>query len=237
MTANSKTAMADVSQTISEILERASDQDFFRPADCDRILEPERRRAYAALVRRIGRRYAACTLANFELYDDKQRAALQRIKRFAGELPERIAQGDGLLLFGEPGTGKDHLLAAMSYIAVLEYGFQVEYLTGAELYARARQRIRDDADEIDFVEQYRRPHVLVLSDPVPPKGEVRQFGVETLQWVVDARYRDRRPTWATLNIVDKADGDAKLAAPLMDRLRHSATCIGCDWESYRKTTK
>ena len=75
--------------------------------------------------------------------------------------------------------------------------------------------------------------MLVLSDPVPPKGELSDYSESILYRIVDARYITMKPTWTTMNVASGEEADRRLGAPIVDRLRHGALCLSCDWPSFR----
>ena len=78
------------------------------------------------------------------------------------------------------------------------------------------------------------PHVLVLDDPLPPNGRLSDYQSAMLYRVVDGRYRNLKPTFVSMNVSGPAEADARLSAPVVDRLRHDALCLVCDWPSYRQ---
>ncbi len=138
-------------------------------------------------------------------------------------------------MIGNPGTGKDHLLCALMWYAILRYGFSVEWQNGMELSSRMRDRIgEDDAEpEERIIKRLVKPHILVFSDPVPPKGEVGRYQAEILYSIIDQRYRAMKPTWVSANVYGGDDARNKIADNIVDRLRHDSLVINCDWESYR----
>jgi hypothetical protein len=52
--------------------------------------------------------------------------------------------------------------------------------------------------------------------------------------LIDDRYNDCKPTLVTMNVADGKEADTKLGSPILDRLRHGAITIKCEWPSYRK---
>lgn len=217
---------------------------WFRPWD-DVLPPSERRPAYLALAKRLGRAYLRCTIANYEIYDRQgdsermsQAAVRDRVMAFATELPERIKSGRAnLCLYGNVGTGKDHLATALAYHAVLRLGWRVEWANASDLYMHNRDRIdADTASEEKFLRRYTTPLVLYLSDPVPARGPTSAAQADLLLRILDRRTRDQLPTWVTLNAIDGADAEKRLASPIVDRLRQNAVCLDCMWESHRPRT-
>jgi DNA replication protein DnaC len=187
-----------------------------------------------ALAAHLGRRYwpEAVTLATFERYDKAQDVALKQLQAFLAGLPEKIEAGEGLVLAGEVGTGKDRLLAVALYAACATH--KVEYRSGQDLFGLFRDRMDQGAAEEQGIRDLFAPDVLALSDPVPPAGALSAWRLELLYRVVDRRYRDRRPTWVTINATGSADAEAKLGSQVWDRLQEGATVIPCRWTSYRE---
>lgn len=206
-----------------------------------RIPEKLRAKHRERLVRSLGLRYAHCSLSNFRVYEEttnedrlSQRQVLDQIQAFASDAPTRLAKGGGVVLFGKPGTGKDHLLCALAYWVILNYGFSVQWTGGPELYERARDRIRDDHEaERKMIQAYCKPHILIISDPIPARGSVSPYSADIVQRIVDHRYRHLKSTWATMNVHDGREAEQRLASPIVDRLRHNALCLECNWSSFR----
>ena len=142
--------------------------------------------------------------------------------------------GDGVVLFGPMGTGKDHLLVALARVAILNHGYSVRWISGMQLYADFRQAIRDNASEQIIVQRATNPDILILSDPQLPRGELSDYQASMLFWIVDARYSMRRPTWVSLNVADGTEAERRIGAATVDRLRDGAVTVACDWPSYRK---
>lgn len=205
-----------------------------------RDAERERRYALAILQHDLGARYAprrVADLATFEIYDHRQTAAVDAIKRYAAHLGKHVAAGDGLVLYGAIGTGKDHLLAWLLYQAARKHGLTCRWLNGQEFYGQIRDRISRDESEAELMSRLCAPDVLAISDPSPPAGDASNWNLSQLYRALDRRYRALRPTWVTLNASTVEEADERLSAPVFDRLRDGAVLIPCFWESKREPAK
>ena len=198
--------------------------------------ESERRAAWGRIVGMVGKRYADCTLDNFATNVDPvaQSAAVRVVREYAENVADNIASGRGVLFYGPPGTGKDHLATALMRYAV-EAGYHVEWADGADLYSEIRDRIADEENESEFVRRYTKPALLVISDPLPPLGEVKSaFQLSMLFRVLDRRYREQLPTVVTVNVADRAELERRLSPNIVDRLAHGTLAVHCNWPSFRR---
>lgn len=207
--------------------------------------EAERSKASQQRVRqlslRLGKRYspALASLETFKVSNVEQKSALDRVKAILADLKTSIEEGRGLLLYGSVGTGKDHLLAAMLYAATLA-GFDCQWVNGQEIFSSFRDNMDSGERESTLMSRFVTPHVLGISDPIPPlldPNKPNAWRAELLYRVLDARYRDCKPTWVTLNAKSPEDADAKLSEPVFDRLQDKAEFIACFWPSYRERKK
>ncbi len=232
-----------LSGLLSEILDAVeADHPRFRPME-PRVPEGDRRTAYVRLMKQLGIRYRRCDFNGYRVYEEKadgrvsQQEVFTALVEMAEDLPDRLQDGSGVVLFGRPGTGKDHLLVALAYSAILQWGYVVQWINGAGLYQQARQLIDDKGSEAAFILRFTESQILFISDPIPPKGETSRYGVDVLQRILDRRYRDCKSTWATLNVHDGQEAEARLASPITSRLRHGSLCLRCDWADYREARK
>ncbi len=190
------------------------------------------------LALQLGARYspARVSLDRFRIYHDAQKPVLDRLRALAPRLVELVGQGRGLIFFGPVGTGKDHLLAALLY-AVAEAIVEEKpchWVNGQEVFGQSRDRMKADLLEGELIQELARPQVLAISDPVPAVGELSAWNVGLLYRVLDRRYREMKATWASLNALSVEDADAKLSAPVFDRLREGAELFPCFWPSWRE---
>ena len=187
------------------------------------------------LWRERGSRYEKCTLEHFITRNAAQRKVVAAMMDYAADLRGYVGGGRGLLLLGPSGTGKDHLVAALFNPAV-DARLSVKWISGALLFSRLRERIDSTGEsERKLLEEFTLPNILAISDPVPVGCELTGYQRVMLYQIVDARYNNRRPCWVTINASSGAEVDAKLGAPIVDRLRDGALSLACDWPSYRKS--
>jgi len=202
----------------------------------------ERFNAAASLTSKVGHRLGYASFKSYVVSEHKatnrpsQAEAAQQVEDFAWNLPEPMKTGGGLVLFGRPGCGKDHLAVAAGYFGILQHGYSVQWIHGLELFEQSRKLIRTDGDESYFVREFVKPKILIVSDPIPPKGDASQYNADVLMRIVDRRYRETRPTWFTLNVLDGEEAERRLASPIVDRVRHGSLCLECNWPSYRQPT-
>jgi len=142
-----------------------------------------------------------------------------------------VANGVNVLLVGPSGTGKDHLLACLVH-AALAADVTVEWETGATMWLGLRQAIQTGRER-EWIASLVRPWVLVLSDPIAPHSEVSQYDRSVLYAIIDQRYSKMRPVWLSINASSRAEAEQRLGVAIVDRLRHGALSLACDWPSYR----
>jgi DNA replication protein DnaC len=197
--------------------------------------------AYAMVERLaadVGARYSPdrVRLDNFEIYDARQRAVLERVRACADSLKEIIADGRGLIFFGTVGTGKDHLLIASLYEAA-RLGFACRYFNGQELYGTFRDRMDTGQKEDSLLKELEKPDVLAINDPIPPVGAPTSWNVHQMYRLVHRRYSNLKSTWLSMNAVSIEDMDEMLSAPVFDRICESAELFACNWPSNRRRVK
>jgi DNA replication protein DnaC len=208
-----------------------------------REVSQQRQREWDCFIAQAGERYRKCSLENYKLeaggkFASQQQAAFDAVKEFASEIALRLTAGQGLVLFGPVGTGKDHLAIAVCREAV-KAGMQVRFLNGLGWYGELRDLIDKDADEASMLRDLCRPQVLVISDPLPPKtakddGILTAYQAAWLYRVADRRNAMGRITIVTLNVKDDAEADNRMGTATWDRLCHGSWKIRCAWPTYRK---
>ena len=196
-----------------------------------------RQRQCAAKLERfiasVGERYDGVSLASFQIEHPGQQAVVDAVNDYRKNGRENIQAGRGIVLYGPSGTGKDHLLIALG-IGAINAGFDVVATSGPKLASELRDLIDTREPEEDFFRRYTKPHILLLSDPLPPGGTLTNFQAEGLYQIVDERYRRRKTTWVSLNVASGSEADQRLGSPIVDRLRDGALCLKCEWPSFRK---
>lgn len=146
----------------------------------------------------IGKRHHSCTIENFEGSE-----AVKQACRAIAKNPS------DLVLTGSPGTGKSHLAAAIVRELILAGKiFRVtdplrsvaEFITAANLFLDLRKSFNDrEADtETVIIERLSKITLLVLDDLGSEKPS--EWAITTLYTIIDARYREMRPTIVTTNL-------------------------------------
>jgi DNA replication protein DnaC len=187
------------------------------------------------LADNVGRRYhpKAASLEKYQVYHKAQQPVLDKLRELVPRLPELVKEGRGLIFYGPCGSGKDHLAIALLY-ELARGGIKVRWLNGRDIFGAFRDRIDSRERDEDYFRSLCVPDVLAISDPLPPHGNVGDWNLENLYRLVDRRYRQRQSIWVTLNVATVEEADARLSAPVFDRLRHDAEIFGCFWPSFRE---
>jgi DNA replication protein DnaC len=186
--------------------------------------------------RRIARHIKEASLPlekTFETLDEKKfppnlRRALAQLEK--GDF---IGRAQNVLLFGNPGTGKTHVAAALSY-KLIERGHRVIF---APAYALVQRLLAAKASlELDrYLDKLDKYDAIVLDDI----GYIKQDRdeMEVLFTFFAQRY-ERKSLIITSNLVfsewDKIFKDPMTTAAAIDRLVHHSTIIEMVGDSFRQ---
>lgn len=182
----------------------------------------------------VGKSYRQCSLDNFKVTDSAQRAVVRALKAYQENIRAEVAAGRGIVLYGPTGTGKDHLLIGLGRVAV-KHGLSVRWEYGPDLAARCRAAMdSDELRENAIIRSLTGPDVLILSDPIPIRGDLSGYQATTLGRIIHQRDREGRTIWVSMNATSRGDADERLGAPLEDRLENAAIVAECFWTTHRK---
>lgn len=136
--------------------------------------------------------------------DLQTKAAVGEVRRYVDELDARVAEGRGLWLFGDTGTGKTTLAMLISK-AALEAGMTVAIYSLPKLLARIRRTY--DAEPggegyLSFFERLTSVDLLHIDDLGAEKRS--DWVLEQLYALVNERYEAELPILITTNLDHQA---------------------------------
>lgn len=153
--------------------------------------------------------------------DDDNRDALYLLRSWLADFGAERANGaDGhpglpaLALWGEPGTGKTHLLTALCFRLIREQRVNVMFRSVRELL-RELQRFDNEVQRTEVWERARTVQVLALDDLGAER--ITDWRLEQLAELIDARYLAELPILLTTNFPPR-DWDEILDERSRDRL-------------------
>lgn len=174
-----------------------------------------------------------CSFDNYRVENEGQRKALTAARKYAEEFDDSIAS---FVFSGRPGTGKNHLAAAIGNHLILR-GKSVLIVTVADLMSNMKGTFSGTSDitEERLLHDLSTVDLLVI-DEIGMQSESRYEKV-IINQIVDRRSSSKRPTGMLSNL-DPAGMNTLLGERVMDRMRlGNSMWIRFDWESYRSRVR
>ena len=176
--------------------------------DCQKQLKQQRLMEEA----QIPPRYYYCELDNFEVdmlpgTPDSLRRARLMATAFVDNYP---SDGTGLLFLGPCGVGKTHLAVGIAR-KLIERGFSCRFADYRELLKTIQSTFdpQNPLSEARVVDPLLRTEVLILDDL--GVGRATEWALETLHYILNHRYSQKRTTILTSNLEDSEVRRKKLA--------------------------
>lgn len=174
-----------------------------------------------------------CSFDNYCVENEGQRRALTMARQYANDFEGSIAS---FVFSGRPGTGKNHLAAAIGNDLILR-GKSVLIVTVADLMSSMKGTFSGGSDitEERLLHDLSTVDLLVI-DEIGMQSESRYEKV-IINQIVDRRSSSKRPTGMLSNL-DPAGMNTLLGERVMDRMRlGNSMWVRFDWESYRSRVR
>jgi DNA replication protein DnaC len=125
-------------------------------------------------------------------------AIVSEVRRYVRNLDARMAEGRGLWLTGDVGTGKTSLAMIVSRAAI-DAGYSVAIYSLPRLLNLIRDEIGAENSLLDLLDSLSSVDLLHIDDL--GAQHTTPWRLEQLYSIVDARYQAKRPILATTNLM------------------------------------
>lgn len=169
-----------------------------------------------------------CSFENYTVESDGQLNALERAKQYVEGFEDNIAS---FIFTGKPGTGKNHLAAAICNALLLQ-GKSVLIITVADIMSAMKDTFNNkQLSEEQLLTDLSNVDLLVI-DEIGVQTESKYEKV-IINQIVDRRSSSKRPTGMLTNYTLQ-EMSQLLGERVMDRMRlGSSLWVNFNWGSYR----
>jgi DNA replication protein DnaC len=181
----------------------------------------------------IPSRFLNRTLESYKATTKGQHMALGNARDYAANFPDHMKTGRGLILCGNPGTGKTHLAIGIAH-HIIQAGCTVGFISVMNAVRRVRESYRRDSEETEreAIASFAKPDLLILDEVGQQRGTDDEKVI--LFDIVNARYEATRPTLVISNL-NVTGIEGYLGERVFDRLREGGgRAVQFKWESFRK---
>ncbi|MDF8767123.1 ATP-binding protein [Escherichia coli] len=196
---------------------------------CEEINRQNRQLRVEKILNRSGIQplHRKCSFANYQVQNDGQRYALSQAKSIADEL---MTGCTNFVFSGKPGTGKNHLAAAIGN-RLLKDGQTVIVVTVADVMSALHASYDDGQSGEKFLRELCEVDLLVL-DEIGIQRETKNEQV-VLHQIVDRRTASMRSVGMLTNLNYEAM-KTLLGERIMDRMTmNGGRWVNFNWESWR----
>lgn len=197
------------------------------PGGCPHCLSTKRAAGLLS-ASNIPARFAHCDFDNYLTETDKQRLVLDVCRAYAADFESNLAAGRGLILLGNPGTGKNHLATAICKA--------VRASKRTVLRVKASEFLdaywgKDFKEREAWMQELAAVHLLILDEV--GRSSSTASAQNAFFRLIDARYEAVRPTMVLSNL-DRQGVIDVMSEAAYDRLREAGACrLTFDWQSLR----
>ena len=144
----------------------------------------------------IPARHAASTRASFEASNKQQTVVLGEVSKFLAAF-DPAGDNRGLVLYGDVGRGKTHLLVALLREIVLLKGLRARFVEFSHLLADLKTGFDQGRGTAALIDPLVEVDVLGIDEL--GKGRATDFEATVIDEIVSRRYNAMRPIVATTN--------------------------------------
>jgi len=209
--------LCDAEHKIAE--ERRNDEDKLK-----RTQEDINRRLSNAM---ISPKFSDRTFENWIPESPEMREVLKASIDFVSE----IGGTPGMIFTGRPGTGKNHLAAAIVTEAVKSRGKTALFTTALKLVRTVKEAWNDSKKESETLGQFQRPDLLVIDEVGFQYGSKTE--VLLLGEIIHERVEWNRSTLLLTNLTLE-ELEELLGERIIDRFYEGGRCLVFSWESWRR---
>ena len=167
-----------------------------------------RQKAFSAAG--IPARHADSTRASFVPAGRHQTAVLAAVSKFLASFAPTANENRGLILHGDVGRGKTHLLVALLRELVFRHGVRVKFVEFSHLLADLKAGFDHGQGASVLLDPLVEYEVLAIDEL--GKGRNTEFEGTVLDELVSRRYNAMRPILATTNYAPESSGAAVVSA-------------------------
>ena len=174
---------------------------------CDQEAEDKKRAAFKRgeelmLIEKLKRnslmdeKFSSCRFENIEINEDNRRQ-VDICKRYAWKFDEFFAKNQGLLFYGENGTGKTTLACCIANWLIDNKQTTV-LATSIIKILQAEKKFRTNDEEREYLDRLHQVKLLIIDDLGAERDT--DYALEIVYNVIDSRYRSGKPMIITTNL-------------------------------------